>query len=86
MPVKPLRTVEEGWQSLRAAAQLEHASGVQQQEMRRAFFAGAAFVLSEAETIGASDDIDDQAGADHLEMLKTETLMFAAMIGRVPGF
>jgi hypothetical protein len=86
MPVKPLRTVEEGWLSLRAAAKLDHAPGVQQQEMRRAFYAGVAFTLSEAENIGASDDIGEQAGADHLEMLKQETIMFAAMVGRIPGF
>jgi hypothetical protein len=86
MPVKPLRTVEEGWLSLRAAARLDLASGTQQQEMRRAFFAGVAFTLSEVDTIGDSDDVSEDAGAAHLAMLKAETLMFAAMVGRIPGF
>ena len=86
MPVKPLRTIEEGWQSLSKAAGIDKMGGVQQQEMRRAFVAGVAFALSECENIGASDDIDEQAGANHLEMLKTECMMFSAMIGRVPGF
>lgn len=66
-------TIQDGWVSLVAAAGLGDMSKVQQHEMRKAFFSGAAFILTELYAIA---DHDEETAANELETLHREAGAF----------
>jgi len=58
----------------------EHASAVQRQEMRRAFYAGAMMLLMDLAELG-DEDVSEDAGAEVLEATRREVEAFYARIG-----
>lgn len=73
MPKLP--TVADDWQSFWLAVAPANAPPVQEQEMRRAFYAGCWAMLQTCEAIGA-DDVSEEAGVAILEELDAECRRF----------
>lgn len=80
-----LTTVDEAWRDLANAAHINTTSPIQQQEMRRAFYAGVAFTLGQFGRLGAAE-VTENTAVTHLKLLESECQMFSVMVGRVPGF
>lgn len=74
------RYIAEKWESFSAAAMLHQTSSIQQQEMRRAFYAGFTAALSINMEIG-DPSVPEEEGVEILNKLHEECAQFAHDIG-----
>jgi hypothetical protein len=75
-----MTTLQDKWQSFERSAMPKDAPPIQRKEMRRAFYAGVAVMLSLMSELG-EDDVSEEAGAAALEALDQECKQFLSRVG-----
>jgi hypothetical protein len=73
------QSVEQQWEEFWQAVAPKDASPIQQQEMRRAFYAGAWAMLMGCAGIG-DDSVSEDAGVEQLEAWKQEMEAFLVLL------
>ncbi len=74
-----VKTIADGWRIYRAAIYKGELSGLQERELRRAFFAGAS-VLYELSTLRMPDD--EAEALKHMQALHAEVREFSKTVAR----
>lgn len=80
----PITTVVAGFETYRTRVIPDHAPKIQEEECRRAFYAGAYHMLMNCFTAVGSDEIPEEEGIAALEGLKTEIETYVASLQ--PGY
>jgi hypothetical protein len=75
------KPIAAAWQKLMVDCKLQNAPAVQKREMRRAFYAGAAVMLSLVESLG-DEGTDEDAAVASLKDLAKECADFLSQVGR----
>lgn len=71
-----MKTVAEQWKSFRDEVMPPNVSRIQQQEMRRAFYAGAQALLT-LMVVNVTDEMSDEEGGEYTNSLSEELMAFA---------
>lgn len=74
------RSLATEWSDLRRAMGLHNCSPIQDREMKKAFYAGAAAMLSL--TVQISDESDEEVATSKITALSQEIEVFIEMVGK----